>query len=236
MKCIIAYFLSLILLVGMTSCNRNTEPSLGGSYTPDSTENQTEEPVTMKPSTSQGNILVVYFSATGTTKLLAEYTADILNADLYEIVPQIPYTDADLAYYTDGRADQEQNDPSARPAITGNVSDMDNYNTIILGYPIWHGQAPRIISTFLESYDFSGKTIVPFCTSHSSGIGSSDTNLHSLASNAKWEDGKRFSGNTDKETIAEWIESLGLKNTKSVAEFNLEKGENGKAPTVTSLK
>ena len=108
--------------------------------------------------------------------LIAEYAADSLNAALYEIVPEIPYTDADLAYYTGGRADKEQNDDSARPAISGEVSGMREYDTIILGYPIWHGQAPRIISTFLESYDFSGKTIVPFCTSHSSGIGSSATN------------------------------------------------------------
>ena len=104
-----------------------------------------------------------------------------MNADLYEIIPEDPYTEEDLAYYTDGRADQEQNNPDARPAISGEVENMAQYDVVLLGYPIWHGQAPRIISTFLESYDFSGKTIVPFCTSHSSGIGSSDDDLHSLA-------------------------------------------------------
>ena len=117
------------------------------------------------------NILVVYFSCTNTTKTLAEYAAEILDADLYEIVPETPYTEEDLAYYTNGRADQEQKDPMARPAISGGVENMDAYDTIILGFPIWHGQAPRIISTFLESYDFAEKTMIPFCTSHSSGIG-----------------------------------------------------------------
>ena len=137
--------------------------------------------------------LVVYFSCTGTTELVAEYITEILGADSYRIVPEDPYTEADLAYYTNGRADQEQNDPDVRPAISGGVENMDEYDTIILGYPIWHGQAPRIISTFLESYDFSGKTIVPFCTSHSSGIGSSADNLHVLcADSTLWMEGRRF--------------------------------------------
>ncbi|MCI9082177.1 MAG: flavodoxin [Lachnospiraceae bacterium] len=158
------------------------------------------------------NILVVYFSATGTTKPLAEYATEILNADLYEIVPEDPYTEADLAYYTNGRADQEQNDSSARPGISGSVENIEQYDTIVLGYPIWHGQAPRIISTFLESYDFSGKTIAPFCTSHSSGIGSSADNLHSLCSDsAKWVDGKRFESGTSKETMAEWLENVEIR-------------------------
>lgn len=161
--------------------------------------------------TMEQKILVVYFSATGTTKPLAEYAADIVNADLYEIIAAEPYTDADLAYYTGGRADQEQNDPSARPGISGSVEDFAQYDTILLGYPIWHGQAPRIISTFLESYDFSGKTIVPFCTSHSSGVGSSANNLHGLCSaTTNWKDGTRFAGDTTKAEIAAWLDSIWL--------------------------
>lgn len=155
--------------------------------------------------------LVVYFSCTGTTELVAEYITEILGADSYRIVPENPYTEANLAYYTNGRADQEQNDPDARPAISGGVENMDAYDTIILGYPIWHGQAPRIISTFLESYDFSGKTILPFCTSHSSGIGSSADNLHVLCSDSTvWLEGKRFEAGTSKETIEEWLGSEGI--------------------------
>lgn len=153
--------------------------------------------------------LVVYFSCTNTTRTLAEYAADILNADIYEIVPAEPYTEADLAYYTNGRADQEQSDPAVRPAISGGISNMSDYDTIILGYPIWHGQAPRIISTFLESYDFSEKKIAPFCTSHSSGIGSSADNLHSLCS-AEWRSGKRFGGNTSKDEINKWLNEIGI--------------------------
>lgn len=175
-------------------------------------ETKPKEPATPNPQRS--NILVVYFSATGTTRSLAEYAADILNADIYEIVPENPYTEEDLAYYTDGRADREQNDSSARPAISGGVENMEQYDTIMLGYPIWHGQAPRIISTFLESYDFSGKTIVPFCTSHSSGIGSSDVSLHALAEEADWLKGRRFAGGTSRSAIEEWIKGLDLPTIK----------------------
>ena len=157
--------------------------------------------------------LVVYFSCTGTTELVAEYITEILGADSYQIVPEDPYTEADLAYYTNGRADQEQNDPNVRPAISGGVENMNEYDTIILGYPIWHGQAPRIISTFLESYDFSGKTIVPFCTSHSSRIGSSASNLHSLCSKSvQWLDGERFASGTSRESIEEWLNSISISN------------------------
>ena len=153
--------------------------------------------------------LVVYFSCTGTTEPLAEYAADILDADLYEIMPEEPYTDEDLAYYTNGRADKEQNDPAARPSISGSVENMDTYDVIILGYPIWHGQAPRIISTFLESYDFSEKTIIPFCTSHSSGMGSSASNLHSLCPDSvKWLEGRRFEAGTSRETMEEWLNDI----------------------------
>ncbi len=173
-------------------------------------------------------ILVAYFSATGNTKSLAEYAADILDADLYEIVPKQPYTDEDLAYYTGGRADNEQNDKSARPAISGSVQNMEQYNTIILGYPIWHGEAPRIISTFLESYDFSGKTILPFCTSHSSGIGSSASNLHSLTPNTSWLDGERFAAGTSKEEIEQWLNKNDIATNRTtdsvkVGKFDFEK-------------
>lgn len=152
--------------------------------------------------------LVVYFSATGTTRSLAEYAAEILNADIYEIIAEDPYTEEDLAYYTNGRADQEQNDISTRPAISGSVENMEQYDTIILGYPIWHGQAPRIISTFLESYNFAGKTILPFCTSHSSGIGSSADSLHELCPDSvNWVAGKRFEAGTTKDAIKQWLDS-----------------------------
>lgn len=189
---------------------QSTDYEQGGS----GTEIQESSEAVSEPeqeSDMETKILVVYFSATGTTKPLAEYVAEILKADLYEIVPEDPYTEEDLAYYTNGRADQEQNDSSARPAISGGVENIEEYDTIFLGYPIWHGQAPRIISTFLESYDFSEKTIIPFCTSHSSGIGSSADNLHSLCSDStEWLEGKRFAGETSRGTIEEWLRDTGL--------------------------
>lgn len=167
--------------------------------------------------TSQENILVAYFSCTNTTKGIAEQIAEETGGDLYEITAAVPYTAADLKYYTNGRADKEQSDESCRPEISGKVIDMWAYDTVFIGYPIWHGQAPRIISTFLESYDFSEKTLVPFCTSHSSGIGSSDTNLHLLAKNAEWKSGKRFSDSTEKSEVDDWLKELELNNKTTIS-------------------
>lgn len=217
--------LTFILLCSLSACNvkeEKSETETPSNSIPPTTENGDSS--MNNEETTTNDTLVVYFSATGTTKPLAEYAADILDADIYEIVPDDPYTEEDLAYYTNGRADREQNDSSARPAISGGVENMEQYDTILLGYPIWHGQAPRIISTFLESYDFSGKTILPFCTSHSSGIGTSDTNLHSLAENANWLDGRRFAGGTTKEEIAAWLDEMEVTpvKTTSVAVFDFE--------------
>ena len=156
-------------------------------------------------------VLVAYFSATNTTKGVAEHIADGLHADLYEIVPEEPYTDADLNYNdNNSRTTIEMNDPNVRPAISGSVENMEQYDVVFIGYPIWWAEAPRIVSTFVESYDFSGKTIVPFCTSGGSGVGSSATNLEQLTSGAQWLDGKRLKGSDSQETVMEWVNSLGL--------------------------
>ena len=153
-------------------------------------------------------MLVAYFSATNTTEGVAETIAASVGGELYEITPAEPYTSADLDWNDDNsRSTIEMNDPSARPAISGSVEDLSQYDVIFLGYPIWWGEAPRIINTFIESYDFSSKTIVPFCTSGGSGMGSSATNLHSAASGANWLSGSRLSGSTD---IAEWVAGLEL--------------------------
>jgi len=184
---------------------------------------------------SNSDILVTYFSCTGSTEQIAEYAIDYLQADSYEIIPEIPYTEDDLKYYTDCRADREQNDPTARPEISGSIENINEYEVIFVGYPIWHGQAPKIIYTFLESYDFSDKIVVPFCTSHSSGIGTSAENLYSFAENATWYDGMRFSENSVETDVTKWIDSLNLnlKEENSVAKFDLESGKNQHAPTVT---
>lgn len=155
--------------------------------------------------------LVAYFSATNHTEGIAKHILDAIEADEYEILAAEPYTSADLNYNSDCRANREQNDASARPAISGGVENMQDYDVIFLGYPIWWGQAPKIIYTFLESYDFSGKTIVPFCTSASSGIGSSASNLHSLCSDmVTWTAGRRFSANESRHNLVSWINGLGL--------------------------
>ena len=163
---------------------------------------------------SKGNAnstLVAYFSATGNTEEIAQHLQTILGASLYEIIPAKPYSDDDLDYNaSDCRANQEQNDPSVRPAIDGSVENMDGYDVILLGYPIWWGEAPRIISTFLESYDFTGKTIVPFCTSGSSGIGGSAEHLTVLAADATWLEGARFNPGATQDEVAAWVEGLGV--------------------------
>ena len=161
--------------------------------------------------TDEVRVLVAYFSATNTTKGVAKKLADGLDADIYEIVPKEPYTSADLNYgNSDCRANKEQNDPNARPAISGSVKNMEQYDIVFIGYPIWWGQAPKIMYTFMENYDFSGKTIVPFCTSGSSGIGSSATNLEKLTSGAVWKSGIRFSGSVSQNTLMEWVSGLEL--------------------------
>ena len=176
---------------------------------------QTEEPSpepTPDPTPEEGtDVLVAYFSATGNTENIAEHLVSILDADLYEIVPQVPYTSEDLNYSnSDCRANQEQNAPTARPAISGSVENMEDYEVIFLGYPIWWGDAPKIISTFLETYDFDGKTIVPFCTSGSSSIGGSVSDLEALTDGATWLEGQRFSGSASQETVSQWVDSLDL--------------------------
>ncbi|SCI75807.1 Endoglucanase precursor [uncultured Flavonifractor sp.] len=156
-------------------------------------------------------VLVAYFSATGNTENVAGHLEAVLDADLYEIVPQEPYTSADLNYSSaNSRAEREINDPSARPAISGGVDNMEDYDVVFLGYPIWWGQTPKIVYTFLESYDFDGKTIVPFCTSASSGIGSSATNLHDLAPDANWLSGQRFGGGASLSAVESWVNGLDL--------------------------
>lgn len=158
------------------------------------------------------DILIAYFSATGTTRTLAGDISEVTGGDLYEIVPEIPYTSDDLNYSdNNSRSSREQNDESIRPVISGGLENMNQYDTIFLGYPIWWGEAPRIIHTFMESYDFSGKTIVPFCTSGGSGIGSSARNLRELAaSDAIWLDGKRFGSDISHDEMVSWIDSLSL--------------------------
>ncbi len=155
------------------------------------------------------NVLVVFFSATGTTKSVAERIASITNADIYEIKAAQKYTEDDLNWHdSDSRTTREQNDKKVRPKIGSEPVSLEGYSTVFLGYPIWWGEEPRIMDTFAESYDFSGKTMIPFCTSGSSGIGSSGKNLEKLTSGATWLDGKRFGGSVSETDLQAWIDGL----------------------------
>ncbi len=165
--------------------------------------------------TGDSRVLVAFFSATGNTGGVAEKIARAAGADLLEIRPAQPYTSADLNYNNaDSRTSREQNDPDARPEIAGPAAGLDRYDTVFLGYPIWFGRAPRIMLTFLESGDFSGKTVIPFCTSGSSGIGGSEAELKKAAPGADWREGKRFSAGATDEEAAAWVKEQNLETQK----------------------
>lgn len=220
MKKAIAILLSLTMILGLAACGNSAsqteqpsteDTSVESKADTNSAENSTDMENTDNQDVQDHKVLVAYFSATGTTKGVAEHIANGLNADIYEIVPEDPYTDADLNYNdNNSRTTIEMNDPNARPEISGSVENMEQYDIIFVGYPIWWGEAPRIVSTFMESYDFSGKTIVPFCTSGGSGIGSSTSNLERLTSGATWLDGRRLNGSDSQNTVMEWVNSLDL--------------------------
>jgi len=153
-------------------------------------------------------VLVAVFSASGVTKRVGEEIARVVGGDFFEIVPKEKYSSADLNYMNSrSRSSLEMKNPSARPEIAGTITDMDSYDAVIIGFPIWWGVAPRIIETFLESYDFSGKTILPFCTSGGSGVGRSDTALHkNVSGNVKWADGVQIN-RPDESRIRNWLET-----------------------------
>ena len=156
-----------------------------------------------------GDTLVVYFSATGTTKGVAEKIAGITGADTYEIKAAQEYTDADLNWNdSNSRSTKEQNDSSVRPEIGSDAISLDGYTTVYIGYPIWWGEEPRIMDTFVESYSFDGITMIPFCTSSSSGIGRSGQNLADNAGSGTWLDGKRFGAGASEDEIRSWIDGL----------------------------
>lgn len=153
--------------------------------------------------------LVVYFSATGTTKAVAETIAAITDADLYEIQAAQPYTEADLNWHdSSSRSTIEQNDNNARPELGGEPVTLEGYATIYIGYPIWWGEEPRILDTFVENHDFEGVTLIPFCTSSSSGLGRSGQNLAENAGSGNWLEGKRFGAGASEDELREWIEGL----------------------------
>ncbi len=157
-------------------------------------------------------VLVAYFSASGVTAKVAEELAKTEGADLYEIKPEQPYTAEDLDYKVkDSRSNVEMADEACRPAINGAVEDMAQYDTVFVGFPVWWGREPSIVDTFLEAYDFSGKKIIPFCTSGASGVEKGTEHIKGIVGDGVTvDDGKRLGAEASEEEVKEWTELLGL--------------------------
>ena len=219
MKRLFKILLCSALVLCMTSCG-STAPTTESletttAQTTASSESKSESETTAATETeapietSEGKeTLVIYFSATGTTKAVAERIAAMENADLYEITPAQPYTSADLDYGDkNSRTTKEQNDKKSRPEISSEKIDLTGYKTIYIGYPIWWGEEPRIMDTFVESYDFGNINVIPFCTSGGSGIGRSGSNLAENAGSGNWQSGQRLQSNISDEALADWIGS-----------------------------
>lgn len=163
--------------------------------------------------TERGNVLVVYYSATGNTENAASYIAQATGGDLFEITPAEPYTDDDLNWSDENsRVTREHEDESLRDVelTTTQVENWDSYDTVFLGYPIWWGIAAWPVDGFVEANDFTGKTVIPFCTSSSSGLGESGELLAELAASGDWQEGQRFRSSVSQEDVNEWVDSLGL--------------------------
>lgn len=216
MKKLVSILMMFALLLSFTACS-NSDSGEESEKLPDTasqTEQQSsavgEENKETEPNETEAKALVVYFSCTGNTKAVAQRISELTGADLYEIVPADPYTDEDLNYNNDNcRANREMDDPSSRPAIGSDAIDILSYNTVFIGYPIWWGTMPRIINTFLDTYDLSNKTVMPFCTSGSSDISKSVSDMKTQEPDADIRDGFRASSSSDS-GINEWLSNNNL--------------------------
>ena len=175
--------------------------------TPDASEPEDSQ------SGESGGVLVVYYSATGNTEAVAGYIAEATGGDLFELEPAEPYTDADLNWTDENsRVTLEHEDESLRDVelVADTVDNWDSYDTVFIGYPIWWGIAAWPVDTFVEANDFTGKTVIPFCTSSSSGLGQSGELLSEMAGTGDWLEGQRFRSSASQEDVTEWVDSLGL--------------------------
>lgn len=201
-KGLICLFAIILLLLSLCACSNTTNETTTQTTTDVVTENET---TTKESTTTNTKSAVIYFSATGTTKGVAEVIAKESNSELFEIKPVKAYSSDDLAYNDNScRANVEQNDSSSRPEIQNDLNSVCEYDTIYLGYPIWWGTNPRIIQTFLDSYDLSNAKIYLFCTSGSSGIEKSVKDLKSSYPNLNFIDGKRFAS-ASKKDVDNWL-------------------------------
>lgn len=213
MKKAVALLLALAMGLTFASCGPQEAPASsqvapGGSSLP-----AVEEPVSESspagPAGSGEGVLVAYFSATGNTEGVASLLAEALGAELFEIVPAQPYTSEDLDYGNDScRANQEQDDPEARPEIAALPESLDGYGTVFIGYPIWWGTAPRIIQTFVEGCGLEGKRVYTFCTSGGSGVEQSLSDLRAAYPHLDLAVGHRFSAGASQEDVQAWLDTL----------------------------
>ena len=237
MKRTLSLLLSLVMVLSLTACSGNgnsssqassaaPESSAAESSASESSSEASSEISSEAPSSSEvssqaqaedtgsgSSVLVVYYSATGNTAQVAQYIADSTGGDLFELEPVDPYTSDDLNWTDDNsRVNQEHEDESLRDVelVADTVDNWDQYDTVFIGYPIWWGIAAWPVDGFVEANDFSGKTVIPFCTSSSSGLGQSGQLLADMAGTGDWQEGMRFRSGASAEDVQAWIEELGL--------------------------
>lgn len=218
MKKLTSILLALVLVFSFAACSNNSDNSASTAnsttYVPTGTQSTDESSDNNADRSSNSKILVVYYSATGSTKAVAETIADTTGADLFEITPVDPYTSDDLNWTDDNsRVSIEHNDESKRdvPLTKTTPDNWADYDTVFIGYPIWWGIAAWPVNNFVKGNDFSGKTVIPFCTSTSSGLGQSGDLLADMAGTGNWQDGERFSSGASSSKVESWVNGLDLK-------------------------
>lgn len=222
MKKLIALFMGAAMVFSLAACSGGnpsspdtTNPSETSESSASSTAPDPSEPGSTETTagTEGGSTLVVYFSATGNTEEAATYIAEITGGDLFELEPAQPYTDEDLNYGNDdSRVSREHEDESLRDVelVADTVDNWDSYDTVFIGYPIWWGIAAWPVDDFVEANDFTGKTVIPFCTSASSGLGESGELLAEMAGTGDWQEGIRFRSGVSEADVQEWLDGLNL--------------------------
>ena len=222
-KRLLGCLLAGTMLLSMAACGSDNSSSDGQTNDQNQAETTPAEntaPETTAPEaagdesqTSGGNVLVVYYSASGHTETVANYIAEATGGDLFEITPVEAYTSDDLNWTDENsRVSREHEDESLRDVelTATEVENWDSYDTVFISYPIWWGIAAWPVDTFVEANDFTGKTVIPFCTSSSSGLGQSGELLADLAGTGDWQEGERFRSNAGQEDVNGWVDSLGL--------------------------